>query len=93
MRYFESEEKGNLVVDLLKSYGYEDVSYSAYNARNDDISIGCSRNRYINLRFDHERGFHMSTVGTWIEGENMQLVVKEAILINEICEKITELLK
>ena len=72
MSIFKNKEQGEQVVELLKQYGYDRAKYTFLEGSNyEDFNIGSSPNRYINLRFETQRGFHMTLSGTWVEGEEM----------------------
>lgn len=91
-KYFKNQEEGKQVEELLKNYGYKDAKYTLIGGDYESFTIGRGPTHYINLRFDKERGFHMSNTGTWVVGEDMKRVEHEAKLIIQICEKINKVL-
>lgn len=93
MRYFESAEKAQEIVELVKGYGFKNVKYTTFGTTSENFTLAGSPFRYVNVAFSSDKGFYMSTTGTWIEGEEkMQQVQHEAQMVNEIIKKINGIL-
>jgi hypothetical protein len=86
-KYFNDITKAHKVVELLKENGYKDASYTEFI----DFRIGQKPTRYVHLAFNKEKGFFMSTTGSWIYGEDMKKVENEAKEVIRIIGEIDEI--